>query len=135
MNVEIKGIHLEVTQANQDYIDMKMPRLDFAKDLIVDFLLNLTREKNLFKVDATLNFRWGASIHIGVENFDLNTGHRRPVRQAGGQGGEGKVEDQGAPQEARARAGRRLGQAWPPRSKESSASWTSCSSTCGKTTR
>jgi len=74
MNVEIKGIHLEVTKNIQDYLDTKMPRLDFAQDLIVDFMLNLTREKNLFKVEATVNFRWGATTHLGVESFDLNQG-------------------------------------------------------------
>ena len=74
MKVEIKGIHLEITERIQDYLDAKMPRLDFAKELIVDLLLNLTREKSLFKVDATMNFRWGASKHLGVENFDLNQG-------------------------------------------------------------
>jgi len=74
MKLEVKGIHLEVTERIQEYIDLKMPRLDFAKELIVDFLLTLTREKNLFKVDATINFRWGSTIHMGVENFNLNTG-------------------------------------------------------------
>jgi ribosome hibernation promoting factor len=73
MNIEVKGIHLEVTEKTQQYIDTKMPRLDFAKDLIVDFLLNLTREKNLFKADATINFRWGTATHVGVENFNLDT--------------------------------------------------------------
>jgi putative sigma-54 modulation protein len=74
MNVEIKGIHLEITKSIQHYLDAKMPRLDFARDLIVDFMLNLTREKNLFKVEATVNFRWGSSTHLGVESFDLNQG-------------------------------------------------------------
>ncbi len=74
MTVEVKGIHLEVTERIRQYIETKMPRLDFAKDLIVDFLLNLTREKNLFKVDATINFRWGTATHVGVENFNLNQG-------------------------------------------------------------
>jgi putative sigma-54 modulation protein len=74
MNVEIKGIHVEVTQRIGDYINSKMPRLDFGADLIVDFLLTLSREKSLFKLDATMNFRWGTSKHVGVENFDLNKG-------------------------------------------------------------
>ena len=74
MNVEIKGIHFEVNDRIREYLDVKMPRLDFGKDLIVDFILNLTREKNLFKLDATINFRWGASTHVGVENFNLNKG-------------------------------------------------------------
>jgi putative sigma-54 modulation protein len=72
MKVEIKGIHLEITERIQDYLDTKMPRLDFAKDLIIDLMLNLTKEKNLFKAEATMNFRWGATKHIGVDNFDLN---------------------------------------------------------------
>lgn len=74
MTVEIRGIHVTVTKRVQEYIDAKMPRLDFARDLIVDFLLNLSREKSLFKLEATMNFRWGASKHVGVENFDLNKG-------------------------------------------------------------
>ena len=74
MNVEIKGIHVEVNKRIKDYIDTKMPRLDFGKDFLVDFLLNISREKSLFKLDTTLNFRWGAVKHVGVENFDLNKG-------------------------------------------------------------
>jgi len=74
MNVEIKGIHVRVSKRVQDYIDAKMPRLDFARDLIVDFLMNISREKSLFKLETTMNFRWGASKHVGVENFDLNKG-------------------------------------------------------------
>jgi putative sigma-54 modulation protein len=74
MTVETKGIHVEITQRIQDYIDAKLPRLDYAKDLIIHFLLNVTREKNLFKVEATLNFRWGAVKHVGVENYDLTQG-------------------------------------------------------------
>jgi putative sigma-54 modulation protein len=74
MNIDIKGIHLEVTEAIRQYINTKMPRLDFARDLIVDLLLNLTKEKSLFKIDATVNFRWGSSIHMGVESFNLNSG-------------------------------------------------------------
>jgi putative sigma-54 modulation protein len=74
MTVETKGIHVEITQRTQDYINAKMPRLDYAKDLIMNFMLNISREKNLFKVDATLNFRWGAVKHVGVENYDLTQG-------------------------------------------------------------
>jgi putative sigma-54 modulation protein len=74
MTVEIKGIHVDVTQGVRDYIDTKMPRLDYARDMIVDFLMNISREKSLFKLETTMNFRWGASKHVGVENFDMNKG-------------------------------------------------------------
>ena len=38
MKVEIKGIHLEVTDRIRGYLDAKMPRLDFGKDKIIDLL-------------------------------------------------------------------------------------------------
>ena len=74
MNTEIKGIHLEVTDQTRDFVDKKLQRLDFAKDYIVDCLLNFTKEKHLFKLEATVNFRWGSSLHVGVEGFDLDQG-------------------------------------------------------------
>ena len=74
MNTEIKGIHFEISERISTYVDKKLHRLDFAKDLIVDFLMNLTREKSLYKLEATINFRWGTSTHVGVENFNLYKG-------------------------------------------------------------
>ena len=74
MNVEIKGIHLEVNQKMREYIESKMTRLDFARELIVDFLLNLTKERRRFAVEATVNFRWSVSTHVGVKAYDLYTG-------------------------------------------------------------
>ena len=72
MKVETKGIHLEITERIRSSLDAKLPRLDFARDLITDLLINLAKEKSLFKAEATLNFRWGASKHVGVEGFDLD---------------------------------------------------------------
>jgi putative sigma-54 modulation protein len=74
MNLEIKGIHLEINERIREYVDKKLPRLDFAKDYIVDCLLAFAKEKHLFKLEATLNFRWGTSIHVGVDGFDLDQG-------------------------------------------------------------
>jgi putative sigma-54 modulation protein len=74
MNFELKGVHFEVDAKTREYIDDKMPRLDFAKDLMVDFLLTLTREKRRFSLDATINFRWGTSRHVGVKAFDMFKG-------------------------------------------------------------
>lgn len=74
MNVEIKGVHLEVNEKTRDYVDKKLQRLDFARDHIVDILITLVKEKNQYKPEATINFRWGASVHVGVEGFDLYEG-------------------------------------------------------------
>jgi putative sigma-54 modulation protein len=71
MNTEIKGIHLEVNDHIKGYIDKKMPRLEFAKDLIVDFLMSLSKEKSQYKLEATINFRWASSVHVHADGFDL----------------------------------------------------------------
>ncbi len=84
-----------------------MPRLEFAKDLIVDLLINLTREKNLYKADVTINFRWGASMHVGVEGFDLNRGIDELFDKLD-QDRKGEVPHPGPPQERKS----------PPREEE-----------------
>jgi putative sigma-54 modulation protein len=74
MKTEIKGVHLEITERIESYVEKKLPRMDFAKDTITDFLLTLVKDKSLFKIAATLNFRWGHSDHVEVQNYDLNEG-------------------------------------------------------------
>jgi putative sigma-54 modulation protein len=74
MNLEIKGIHVEITDTMRDYIDKKMPRLDFAKEHLIDLLLHFSHEKSLYRLEANLNFRWGHSIHVGEEGFDIFEG-------------------------------------------------------------
>ncbi len=74
MTTELKGVHLEISQRTRDYVDKKLPRLAFAEDLVTDLLLAFSREKSLYNLDATVNFRWGSSTHIHVENFKLTEG-------------------------------------------------------------
>ncbi len=74
MNLEIKGIHVEITDKIREYIDKKMPRLDFAKDHLIDLLLHFSHEKSMYRLEANLNFRWGHSIHVGSDGFDIFEG-------------------------------------------------------------
>jgi putative sigma-54 modulation protein len=74
MTTDIKGVHLKISRRTSDYIDKKLPRLAFAEDLVTDLLLAFSREKSLYLLDATVNFRWGSTTHIHVENFKLTEG-------------------------------------------------------------
>jgi putative sigma-54 modulation protein len=74
MNLEIKGAHVEITEKIRSYIDKKMPRLDFAKDFLIDLLLHFSQEKSLYRLEANLNFRWGHSMHVGEDSFDIYEG-------------------------------------------------------------
>jgi putative sigma-54 modulation protein len=74
MNTEIKGVHVEITDQIRDFVDKKMQRLEFAKEYLIDLLFHFSQEKSLYKLEANINFRWGHSIHVGEEGFDILEG-------------------------------------------------------------
>jgi putative sigma-54 modulation protein len=74
MNIDIKGVHVEITDKIREYIDKKLPRLDFVSEHIVDLLVFLTQEGSQYSLEATINFRWGNSNHMRVKSFDIFEG-------------------------------------------------------------
>ena len=74
MHTEVRGIHVDVTQKMRDLFQKELHKLDFAKDLIIDLLFTISREKSSYKLEVTLNFRWGTSAHIGTDSFDFDEG-------------------------------------------------------------
>ncbi|MCL2380140.1 MAG: ribosome-associated translation inhibitor RaiA [Treponema sp.] len=71
MNVEIKLVHLpRSTTDAREYIEKKIARLRNAENMIVDLLFTITKGKN-FSAEARVNFRWGLSIHVKEEDFEL----------------------------------------------------------------
>ena len=74
MTTDIRGVHLAIGKRTREYIEKKLPRLAFADSLVTDLLLAVSREKSLYKVDATVNFRWGATTHVHAESFKLTEG-------------------------------------------------------------
>ena len=73
MHVDIKGVHIDVSDRMREEIERKLLHLDFAKEMITDLLFTITRDK-AYKVETQINFRWGASAHISTETFDVFEG-------------------------------------------------------------
>ncbi len=71
MNVDIKGVHLEISDRVRSYIDKKLERLNFARELITDLMLVLAKDNTRYQLEATVNFRWGTSTHVEVNGFKL----------------------------------------------------------------
>ncbi|MDR0316755.1 MAG: ribosome-associated translation inhibitor RaiA [Treponema sp.] len=71
MNTEIKAVHFTLHDDAREYLNKKIERIPNAENMIVDMLFTLTKDKN-FEAEATVNFRWGVSIHIKENDFDLN---------------------------------------------------------------
>ena len=71
MNIEIKAVHFSLRDDAREYLDKKIARIHNAENMIVDILFTLTKEKE-FTAEVTVNFRWGVSIHLKENDFDLN---------------------------------------------------------------
>jgi len=74
MNLEIKGIHYEVSENTIEQIEKKVKKLEFAADMIVDLLFKVEKDKSGYIITVDINFRWGLSHHIKVTNHDLYDG-------------------------------------------------------------
>ena len=71
MNIDIKAVHFTLRDDTRDYVNKKIARFHNLENMIVDLLITLTKGKN-FSAEATVNFRWGVSVHIKEKDFELN---------------------------------------------------------------
>ncbi len=71
MNIDIKGVHMDVSKRVHDYMNKKLKRLHYADDLLIDLLFTLTQETKGYAADVNINFRWGMQAHIKVEDFNI----------------------------------------------------------------
>lgn len=71
MNIDIKAIHFTLRDDTRDYLNKKIARIHNAENMIIDLLITLTKDKD-FSAEATVNFRWGVSVHIKEHDFELN---------------------------------------------------------------
>ena len=71
MNIDVKAVHFTLSDETRDYVQKKIARIRNAENMIVDFLVTLTKDKN-FSAEAKINFRWGVSVHVKESDYDLN---------------------------------------------------------------
>lgn len=71
MNIEVKAVHFSLWDGTREYLEKKIARIPNAENMIVDLLFTFTKEKD-FSAEATVNFRWGHSIHVKEHDFELN---------------------------------------------------------------
>ncbi|MGI6432339.1 MAG: ribosome hibernation-promoting factor, HPF/YfiA family [Sphaerochaetaceae bacterium] len=76
MNVEIRGIRYNVSDATREFFDKKLQKLSFAESFIHDLSITVTRETlgQGFKLDAKVHFSWGPVKHISTDCYELYEG-------------------------------------------------------------
>jgi putative sigma-54 modulation protein len=70
MNTEIKAVHFTLHDDAREYLNKKIERIHNAEGRIVDLLITINKEKD-FSVETTVNFRWGVSIHVKENDFEI----------------------------------------------------------------
>jgi putative sigma-54 modulation protein len=71
MTIDVRTVHFDLSETSRAYLDLKLERIGYAKDMIVDLIFVLAKEKD-FKFEATVNFRWGVQAHVEERDFDVN---------------------------------------------------------------
>jgi putative sigma-54 modulation protein len=71
MNIDVRAVHFTLKEDGREYLDRKIARIHNAENMIIDLIVTITREKD-FDAEATVNFRWGVSIHVKEHDFELN---------------------------------------------------------------
>jgi putative sigma-54 modulation protein len=71
MNIDVKAVHFTIQEDTRAYLDRKINRIHNAENMIVDLLFTLTKDKD-YAAEATVNFRWGVSVHVKETDFDLH---------------------------------------------------------------
>jgi len=74
MNIDVRSVHFDLSDQSKQYLNMKIGRIDYAKDMIVDLLFVFTKDAGQFRLEVTANFRWGKQAHIVEISPDLNPG-------------------------------------------------------------
>ena len=70
MNLEIKALQFTLNDDAKEYLNKKLERIRNAENMIVDLIISVKKEKD-FIAEASVNFRWGISIHVSEKDFEL----------------------------------------------------------------
>ncbi len=74
MKVDVRSVHFDLSTQSRQYLDSKLARIDYAKDMIVDLLFVFTKDAGQFRLEVTVNFRWGKQAHLVESSQELNPG-------------------------------------------------------------
>ena len=70
MNLQLTGLHLEITPALRDYIHSKLTRISNHFDHVIDVKVTMSVEKLVQKVEATLHVP-GNDLHAACADGNM----------------------------------------------------------------
>ncbi len=74
MEVQIKGVHYNISGTLRENIEKKLSRLDNVKDNIVHFYFTIVKDSKDYKIEADIHFNWGKTHHVELHDDNLYQG-------------------------------------------------------------
>ncbi|MFA6366616.1 MAG: ribosome-associated translation inhibitor RaiA [Candidatus Hydrogenedentales bacterium] len=74
MNIDVRSVHFDLSEESRQYLATRAERIGYAKDMIVDLLFVITKDSKNYKLEVTVNFRWGVQAHLMETSFEVNPG-------------------------------------------------------------
>jgi len=76
MNLNVRGVHYNVSDETREFLDKKLQKLSFAEDYLHDLDLIITRETKGqgYSLTARLHFVWGSVKVVTQDCYELYEG-------------------------------------------------------------
>ncbi|MGM0431084.1 MAG: ribosome hibernation-promoting factor, HPF/YfiA family [Spirochaetota bacterium] len=71
MNLDIRGVHYNISDTTQAFLEKKLERIDFAKDYIVDLSILIVKEPEGYKVEGKVHFKWSKTKMVTETDPEL----------------------------------------------------------------
>jgi putative sigma-54 modulation protein len=59
MNIDVRSVHFDLSDQSRQYLNTKISRIDYAKDMIVDLLFVFTKDAGRFRLEVTRQLPMG----------------------------------------------------------------------------
>ena len=72
MNLEIRGIHYNVSDTTKEFFEKKLHRIEFAAHYLVDLLITVHKEPHKsYRIEAKVHFQWGTTKIVHADAHEL----------------------------------------------------------------
>lgn len=71
MNLDIRGIHYNISETTSEFLQKKLERIDFAKDYIIDLSILIIKEPRGYNIEGKIHFQWSKTKVLSEPGEEL----------------------------------------------------------------
>ncbi len=71
MNLDVRGIHYNISDTTREFLDKKLERIDFAKEYVIDLSILVIKEPQGYKIEGKVHFQWSKTKMVNETDHEL----------------------------------------------------------------